>query len=578
MSPSISRRQLLQGALGAGGAPLATSCSSSPTSADGGAVDRGPVPDTPRRADGPRREASSPTPPPPVVIVALDGLHPGYLSLDRDGYAASAGGSSWLMPNLRAFLQRAVWYPQARDYLPALSDANHLNALAGTNSGQTGIIGVKQQHVGWDSAGDGVTRLTHVSWARDGLGRPVDTLFGAWKRAYPASTTALVSGSQWIGEMYRCKPPIVDEIITGVHYPSHLRLPPREHSLVDPPSDTDAACDPESWLQSHGPAATMMVDPNNFPPTSWIVDAALDLFDRRSPGLTYILLSETDDAQHILGAAWDPAEYVPRFWPYFPPAGCANPPTYQLISRRNGEIVREPILDAMREIDLQVGRLFDGLEQRGVLATATVVVLSDHGLVTHLADSVLAPKTDFRELLRQAKLVHDDDAVVNSAFSVGALFYREGKQRAAAAKKLLEAYQVKNPQTGQDECPWWVLDRAEMKAGRTGVVEAGELYHTFFIDTEQERTTVWPDLSILARSGWQLPVYLPNLPAVATFCGGHGSVDTQPMILAFSRPGGPVKQLPRAARIADLAVTIAALRGLELRSTTVGSDLSADLG
>ena len=113
--------------------------------------------------------------------------------------------------------------------------------------------------------------------------------------------------------------------------------------------------------------------------------------------------------------------------------------------------------------------------------------------------------------------------------------------------------------------------------GDLGFVEPGELYHSYFIDIEQERQTVWPHLSVLARSGWQLPVYLPNLPPVATFCGGHGSFDSLPIVLAFKRPGGPVKEIPRVARIADLAVTIASLCGLELRSTTVGVDISGDL-
>jgi hypothetical protein len=59
--------------------------------------------------------------------------------------------------------------------------------------------------------------------------------------------------------------------------------------------------------------------------------------------------------------------------------------------------------------------------------------------------------------------------------------------------------------------------------------------------------------------------------------GGHGSVDTLPIVAAISVPGGKTGIQDRPILIADLAVTAASLFGLELKSTTIGKDLSRDL-
>jgi len=97
------------------------------------------------------------------------------------------------MPNINAFLKKSLWYKNARSFLPAATDMNHLNALAGTSSGQSGIISVWAQPTGWDENGDAVITRTSMSFARDDKGRPVDTLFMAWKRRWPESKTMLIT-------------------------------------------------------------------------------------------------------------------------------------------------------------------------------------------------------------------------------------------------------------------------------------------------------------------------------------------------------------------------------------------------
>ncbi|RPJ18905.1 MAG: twin-arginine translocation signal domain-containing protein, partial [Desulfobacteraceae bacterium] len=59
-----------------------------------------------------------------LIYIALDALHPKYLELNSKGQPGGKEGD-WLMPSIRAFLNRAVWYPEAKAYLPAATDMNH---------------------------------------------------------------------------------------------------------------------------------------------------------------------------------------------------------------------------------------------------------------------------------------------------------------------------------------------------------------------------------------------------------------------------------------------------------------------
>ncbi len=156
-----------------------------------------------------------------LIYIAIDALHPKYLELNARGRLGGKDGD-WLMPSIRAFLNRAVWYPEAKAYLPAATDMNHLNALAGTSMAQHGIIGVWAQPVGWNEKGKAVIRHSHLSMARDDRGRPVDTLFHAWKRRWPDSKTLFSTGKEWVGEMFR-QPAAqsgVDIVVTGTHFPA----------------------------------------------------------------------------------------------------------------------------------------------------------------------------------------------------------------------------------------------------------------------------------------------------------------------------------------------------------------------
>ena len=552
-----------------------------------------------------------------LIYIAIDALHPKYFELNSLGLPGGRDGD-WLMPHIREFLKKSVWYPNALAYLPAATDMNHLNALSGTNTGQTGIIGVWAQPVRWDSEGKPVIKYTNMSFARDDQGRQVDTLFHAWKRRWPDSKTLLITGKEWVGEMFKQEESKsgVDLIVTGMKYPQYLD-PPQKENFADPQTDQDAACDPESgylgffdfkhltrnnFFTHFSPSNTltrlytgqgglltkqMTHYPGHFPHDRWIADSTLTIFCKERPDMAYLLLAQCDDAGHCIGSGWDVSEFVAGDEPPELPAGCKMKQEYKLISKRNPLLFREAALDVIRDVDIQFGRLIKGLEELDVLNNTTIILLSDHSAINHISTEDFS-STDIMAILKQAGLVRDNQIYAFSVSSYGVLYWREGKDQVAQAKRLLLEHKTLNPQTSIMECPWWVLDRDDMKKGVKGICLPGELYHKYYVEIDKEKSMIWPDLFILAKNGWQIPVYnghVPNVgikaptwtPPFRVYNGGHGSIDTLPIVAAISVPNGRRGINPKPIRIADLGATAASLMGLSLRSTVIGSDLTRDL-
>ncbi|HNW31044.1 MAG TPA: hypothetical protein PKN50_21385, partial [Spirochaetota bacterium] len=168
------------------------------------------------------------------------------------------------------------------------------------------------------------------------------------------------------------------------------------------------------------------------------------------------------------------------------------------------------------------------------------------------------------------------------------VYWHGRKREISKARAALLAHRAKNPQTGAIECPWWVLDRRDMRSGVPGISLPGEPYHSYYVDVDRERNMIWPDLVVLARNGWQIPVYNGHIPNVGinvptwappwrVYNGGHGSVDTLPIMAAISVPGGRPAVNGRAVRISDLGATALSLAGLTTGSTVTGRDLTFDL-
>jgi arylsulfatase A-like enzyme len=265
---------------------------------------------------------------------------------------------------------------------------------------------------------------------------------------------------------------------------------------------------------------------------------------------------------------------------------------------------REPILDAVRDVDNEFARLLEGLRQMDRYRDATIVLYSDHGHINHLLQEDFGGSTDMVEILYREGLLTEEEkkGIGFSALGVSSVggIWRKGdtlaerQAWALGAREALLRHEIVNPQTGERECPWFVGTHEDMMQGMPGYAEPGELWHAYYGPRNDPDTMLWPDLVLGAKNGWQIPIYggvLANIgillpewfPPFTLFLGGHGAIDTLPIVMAVRGSNvakGKVVSDPTYAknhRVSDLAVTIAQMYDLNLRTTIVGQDLTADL-
>jgi arylsulfatase A-like enzyme len=535
---------------------------------------------------------------PKVLLISIDSLPPEYLELNSRGERSGRVGN-WLMPNIRQFLNMATWFQDARCYMPAATDMNHLNAIAGTSSAQTGVVGISLQPINWKT--DGVVNLSPISlsWARDDRGRPVDTLFSAFKRRWTRSRTLYASGKPWVAGMFRTDGSGVDMFLTGSYHPRYID-PPSGRNFYDPPGDIDGVSDPESFYQKRFCDRAYIHNPEHFPSDSWLVQASLRMLEREKPDLAVILMAQMDDAQHGLGTAADPDEFERRRILF---KGDVE------VSRYNSQVYREAVLDSTRDVDRQFGLLMDGISRMPHYRDAVIVLYSDHGHVTHRSTlwSNFDPRlnTDISKILHRAGVIDERGRrgigfSAGTGSSMGELMFRadtiaERRRKAEEARTVLMAHEVLDEQTGKYVCPWFFIGEKEMIDGLADVCKPGELFHKHFANNNRPGEIHWPDFFVFMKDGWQLPItrgFVANLgqqmpwyypDAVNLFLGGHGSNDTVRITMAIAGPGikrGKVLKDPeykKNYRISDIAVTLARRLGLELKSTTVGKDRSQEL-
>ena len=543
---------------------------------------------------------------PRVIVISIDSLDPRYLNLNHLGEPDGRNGD-WLMPNVRHFLERGVWFENARCHMPAVTDPNHLNVVSGGSSAQSGLYSVSMQLFDWHADGRPNIVSPSLAWVRDDKGRPVDTIFSAWKRKWPGSKTFYVSGKEWVARMFDSPGSGADMIIGGSRFPSYVEPPPKGYRFYDPPGDTNAASDYETEDQRVFSRVAYEKNPGHFPPDMWIVNTTLEMLNRELPDFGVVILAQADDLQHGLGTAWDPAEFVGE--------------SGRKVSRVNSMAAKEAVLDGIRDVDRQFGRLMDGLRHMPNYKDATIILYSDHGHVTHRAKETIweifkksafdsydrSLSTNLVEILARAGVIQGQELDYRGfcpimGSSVGGICFMGDTARRRAksglAKEVLLAHRVINPETGDREVPWDVLNWRDMLAGVPGVCEPGELYHRHFGDNDTPGRLHWPDIIVMARNNWQLPAVMGLLTNVGfalpgfvaermapwrAMIGGHGSAETQAVVMAMQGPDiakGRILSDPsygKNHRLADIAVTLASMLGLELTSTTIGRDRTPEI-
>jgi arylsulfatase A-like enzyme len=516
---------------------------------------------------------------PKVVIISIDALDPRYLYLNGKGEKGGRPGD-YLMPNVRALVDSGVFFDNAWCHLPSATDMNHLNALAGTCSRQTGIFGVSAQAVSWGADGKmGVLDPPDLySW---GKSRPIDTIFSAWKREYgEGSRTLFAAGKEWVGLMFDTDGSGVDMVFGGKT--RVLDLPgksgtltfnaPQPYSFYDPPTDMNASTDYTSPYQKLFCDFFYKQNPENFPSDQWMVENTLAVMDKTRPDLTLLLLAQMDDLQHGLGTAY-PEDF--------------NRLVLTKTSSVNAWVCKEAVLDGIRDVDVQVGRFMNGLYNMPEYRDALVVLYSDHGHVTHrdTLRSNVDPfiETDPTAVLKSRRFLTDAEKngvgyYAYTASSYGGLYFKGPRraERAAEAKAVLESYTMKDyfPDGSflGTTPPWLVMTRDDMVKG---LPEKGirplELYHPFADNPDRG---LWPDIILFMNNGWQLPItgglaanlgisFMASMPPLVGFLGGHGSLDSRRIVMAFTGKGiASGKRVSEKSHVSDIALTIRGYLGM----------------
>jgi len=484
---------------------------------------------------------------PKIILVNVDGLSPAYLNLDSRGTGIGTEGD-WLMPNVRSFMERGATYTNASSPAP---HKHQLSVLTGSYPGAVGMVNSPEYYVGRDADGAAITRFTYdigPSALRFGPdGDQVESVFDVARQVNPDARSAFVTSKGWMQPYFNARlggP--VDVIAEGREMPLYISEP-TTYYLGDPPSDDDPL-DP----RPESSALHVGLIPGSVPPDRWVMDAAIKILDSEDPGVTYITLGAVDEAAHAFGAAANPDEWDDR----------GTPSTYDDVSRIHPRATREEILDVVRETDALLGQLLDRVGERGTLDDTYVVLLADHGSVTHCPHVA-----DLSGFLESHGYSNMNDFRLHGR-SGGALIYDVANGELASMEQVLENGDSIAP--GMDRNPWIVLNRTEMMTGvdeHTGrrVAEPGELYSQYYVEQGGSAPDVyqWPEFVVLMKEKWAIEYVKFNGEDqwyVDDYLGGYAGPATAgvPLIMAGpSIPAGAVSNEP--VETIDIAPTLYAL-------------------
>ena len=540
---------------------------------------------------------------PKIYFVSIDSLNPEYLKLNAAATGPGQDGD-WLMPNLHRLMTQATFYPNNKVHIISATDMNHFNYLAGTMTGTSGIALVGAFFFGFDEQGQPIIKSSTMidgDIARYGDGKHVDSIYNVAKKMNPTAYTAFVSGKNWVPELYRRPEFAIDRIIHGQKTPDYITpvetvsaqqmhpfrraarallvpgpLPRYAEHLGNPAGNPE----PQDPRELNFLARLTGSLPSGFPPDSWVMNSAIKEIENEDPDVCYTLLAAVDDAGHAFGSAFDLTEWNDK----------GTPSLKDDVSKFDPRASRQGIVNVVREADAQVGRFIDVMAQRGQLDQSIIVLESDHSMVTtykHAVDAVGYLKKSAR------RWKPGTDYFFGTAASVGLIVRRPEANDPAMLKDLedaLENWQVKNPLTGQLECPIYVYNREELKTGidqKTGQawLLPREYYSEYYIEHAQPGEQVWADLFIMTKPNYKLSLSgfglgnlgitnLPfSLPRRGYFIGSHGSLETQTALLMVSVPGKPTAVNPAHVYASDVAPTIYHLLGWPIPPSVDGKGL-----
>ena len=540
---------------------------------------------------------------PKILFVSIDSLHPDYLKLDSHGTGPGKPGD-WLMPNLHRILEQGTFYPNHEVHIITATDMNHFNFLAGTMTGTSGIPFVGGTFFGFDEKKRPVFGYAPLDLNFYGPeGRRVRTLYNAAKDHNPNAWNCFISGKNWVPDMMRAPEQQIDLHVNGEDVPGYIAkmepATPKGAALLGrllaagllgtrphrgyPMGNPARLEEPQDPRSNRSLARLMGAMPNHFPSDQWVMDASLRIIENEDPDVMYILLAAVDDAGHAFGSAFDLEEWDEK----------GSEDMADHVSCYNLEASRQGILNVVREADRQLGRLVETLAERGTLDSTTLIVESDHSMITYYKEGL-----DMRrQLEKHCPCSPKDDYFFGAGGSNGSVYLRRNDPDVLnSVEQALEAWRVTNPKTGKSECPVYVFNREEMRSGtdRTGEspdMLPGEYFSEYFIEHRKDGEQWWPDLLVLTKPHYEFKVQnfgLGNvgmkktgfdLPEYGYFTGGHGSFATRPALLVMRGPGipgGVVRQ--EKVFCSDVAPAIYTLMGWPVPDCVDGKGLPGIAG
>jgi len=561
------------------------------------------------------RVAAEVTDVPNVYYFAIDSMDPEYLDLNREGTGPGSEGD-WLMPNLRAFMEESVRYPNARVYLPSATDMNHTNALSGTYTGTQGLYMVGGTWRGFTEHDEVITAPNSMELMRYGPeGKPLKRIFEVAKEETGGKALCgFWSNKNWLAEIEGER--TVDIVGHSERFPLFFPPPYKYSAAGDPRSDTDpwdplsgpfSACfysdttreilipamlGQFNLLLGLGlyimPVSTFIgMMPGGHCEDRYLFDSFLRSMAEEDPDVCYINIADLDNTGHFTGSSWDTGEWDDK----------GTPDAVDDESRYSPWMRREDCLDILREADLIFGDFLRTLRERGVYENSIIVFLSDHGMENMKDQARGYQVLDLRQILRSHGLVLNEDYREGGGTEINFIWCQD-PAKLGDIENILENYTVNDPQLGPVK-PLVVVNREEMlkgvDLGPRGKIRPRELYSEFWIThPEEPGGHRWPDLfvfplynynvaahgNILSTAANPVGITLGNVPdnVQVGFPGAHGGPQTTRMPLLFKPPSGypryqPGTTVDEEAEIGDIAPTIYQILGWEAPDCVDGEPL-----
>lgn len=521
---------------------------------------------------------------PKVYFFSVDSMDFNYLTFNREGTGRGEPGD-WLMPNVRAFMEEAASFTNARCLLPSATDMNHTTILTGCYPGTIGIYGVMSTFNGTNPYGMMVSAPNTLDQcvALDGKGEPVkvERIYEVAQRENPGFLGAFLSNKNWVPNQHGdpARQDACQRLVASDSYPAYVPDPER-YILGDPESSSDLLRGPlqlpislvsvyktpkladrlrvitpryhprlNEFLLKYGPGIVrdgrmtmfnMMTlpfniskgsIPGNFASDTFIGDALCRIIEEEDPDIVYTNLGALDDAAHMLGSADDPDEWRKE----------GGGEIWEQVSPYNRYAFRNKVLNIAREADRLFGEFMELLKDRGTYESSIIVFLSDHGMENFKRSEEGYQVLDNRVLLRNHGFVMARDYDNLQGMGAFDFLFSRDKGNLPAIEEILESYQVDDPEMGKIH-PMIVFNREEMESGIDNKTETsvnpGEFFSEYWAsrDLEGEDSMKWPDLFI-----WNMHRYFstgyPDMAAGAAETVGESFDFTLPPTFPASTSG-----------------------------------------